>query len=251
MFKREFKILVMLVCIFSAGFSHADISKTITIITSSSIPPYVISKTHSGIAIDLIRETLALKGYRVKFSYATNKRVEQEINNKRVHGAFNIPHTAQTDLFESHSIVTYNNVAITLTSKNIEINKTEDLQGKSITAFQKAAEFLGQQYKDATKKNLRYSEVTKQHLQILMLHKDRSDVIVMEENVFYYYKQQLQRLKRIKKSPHTIHRIFPPAKRFAVFKSKQVRDDFNDGLKQLHSNGRYKQIVAQYISNDE
>jgi len=42
--------------------------------------------------------------------------------------------------------------------------------------------------------------------------------------------------------------IFPKVPFRVGFVDKKVRDDFNDGLKQLRESGRYDEIINKYIS---
>lgn len=43
-------------------------------------------------------------------------------------------------------------------------------------------------------------------------------------------------------------RFFPGSTRNSVFADKQIRGDFNAGLKQIKSSGQYQQIVRKYVS---
>jgi polar amino acid transport system substrate-binding protein len=221
--------------------------KTLRLITSSSIPPYVIIEENRGIVTDLMREALALKNYDINLNYSTNKRLMAELKSRRVDGAFNFPPGKIPGFYYSEPIVSYQNVAIALSENNFDIKDISDLAGKSIIAFQNSALFLGPEYKKMSDDNPRHEEVSKQRSQLFMLFMQRTDVIVMEINIFFYYLQEIQQLTGIH-HPFTIFPIFPKAPRFAVFSSEKVRDDFNDGLKMLKKSGQYHIIFHRYIA---
>ena len=53
-------------------------------------------------------------------------------------------------------------------------------------------------------------------------------------------------IKSAKSQPITMHAIFPPNPRKAVFKDSVIRDRFNVGLKTIQSNGVYDAILKKY-----
>lgn len=216
------------------------------LITSSSIPPYVIIEENRGIVSDMMREALALKNYELKLSYSTNKRLMAELLAHKVDGAFNFPPGNLQGFYYSDPIVSYQNVAIALSRHNFTINNVDDLADKSIIAFQNSGLFLGQKYQQMSQQNPRHVEVSQQRSQLFMLFMERTDVIVMEINIFLYYLQEIQQLTGIK-HPFTVYPIFPKAPRHAVFVDAKVRDDFNQGLQQLKDSGQYDAIISRYI----
>jgi len=235
-------ISLLLNCIIA---NAAIAAKTLNIITSSSIPPYVIVEEDRGIVIDIMRQAFALKGYSLVFEYAPNKRVEKEVIEKRFDGAFNFPPGKIPNEFYSAPIVTYKNVVVSLQSRNFKIKNVKDLANKSIIAFQNSAKFLGKEFAEMIRLNPRFHEVRNQKSQLLMLFNGRADVIVLEQRIFLYFHQQLQDSS----NDYVFHPIFQPSPRFAIFIDEKIRDTFNEGLKQLHENGSYEQIISPYIKD--
>ena len=100
--------------------------------------------------------------------------------------------------------------------------------------------------------NAQYREVADQIVQLVLLFKERTDVIVMDLNIFNYFRKQAQTLQRLTDAelnePVTVHQIFPPtAYRFA-FRTERQRDDFNAGLAAIQANGVYAQLFKKYES---
>jgi len=236
--------LVILGC--TVGGEAIAINK-LSLITSSSIPPYVIMEENRGIVVDIMKQAFSLKGYMLEFTYAPNRRVEKELISKSVDGAFNFPPGKMSQMFYSDPIVAYQNVVVTLQSRYFKIKNVKDLAGKEIVAFQNAAKFLGKEYAEMVRLNpTKHHEVSNQKSQLLMLYKGRTDAIVLEKRIFLYFLGQLQETL-ISRDPYVFHPIFPPSPRFAIFIDEKIRDTFNEGLKLLRDNGSYDQIFSRYI----
>jgi len=162
------------------------LSKDLTLYTSSSIPPYVIAESDNGIAVDIVRAAFALKGYKVQFLVAPNRRVEKQLTEGKADGAFNLPQKRIVNVFYSQPVLYYDDLAVSLASSHLQIDKLEDLAGKRIIGFQNAPKFIGEKFAEIVLNNLAYSEVGDQELQVRMLYAgDRTDVIVLDRNIFY------------------------------------------------------------------
>lgn len=227
-----------------------DIHRELTMITSSSIPPYVMAEENRGIVVDLIREALAFSGYRVRFIYSTNKRLEAELLSRRVDGAYNFPAGEWPGLYTSESIIDYQNVVVTLASRNLRIEGVDDLAGLRVAAFQNSALFLGEAYGAMSAANPHHEELSNQKSQVYMLYRGYTDAIVLDARIFQHYFQVLERELFLEPN-HRFHNLFPPASRHALFVDKDIRDRFDAGLRQLRSMNRYDAIVQRYIHPDE
>lgn len=221
-------------------------TRALRFITSSSIPPYFIVEESRGIVSDLMEEALALQGYDIHFSYSTNRRLMAELLSRRVDGAFNFPPGDIEGFYYSDPIVYYQNVAVTLSHRQFTIDTVDDLQDKSIIAFQNSALFLGPEFAAMASANPRFEEVSKQRSQLFMLFMERTDVIVLDLKIFLYYLMEIQQVAGMQQ-PFTIHPLFPIAPRYALFTDKKIRDDFNAGLKSLRNSGLYDDIVRRYL----
>lgn len=231
-------LTLALACCSAAG-------KEITIIASPSTPPYVNAETGTGLVLDIFTKALAAEGYTVKFIYAPNRRVAEEVESKRVDGAFNA--AGAKNVYFSDSVITFQNTAVSLKSKQYTINSAADLADKRILAFQNATYLLTPEFSEMVKKNPRYVEVDNQEFQVPMLLLDRTDVIVMERGIFYFYlNSEKTRARTNVRQPYVMHNIFPPSQRFAAFHDSTLRDEFNAGLKLIRANGEYKKLTVKY-----
>tara|TARA_R110000868_G_scaffold218576_1_gene469057 strand:- start:214212 stop:215000 length:789 start_codon:yes stop_codon:yes gene_type:complete len=226
--------------------THESSKKSVSIITASSVAPYIIRENNKGIVSDLITEIFAQAGYTVNLSYASNKRLQKQMLDHSVDGAFNFPEGDARNLYSTEPIVTYQNIAITNTNSNITIDKIEDLRGRNIAAFQNASKYLDPEYADAVKNNEHYFEINEQIHQLYMLDKKRVDVIVMDKKIYQYYYQKVYAGKK-NKPQHTLHNIFKPTNMVAVFHDEKLRDIINSGLEEFHKNGHFDEIEARYI----
>ena len=70
-------------------------------------------------------------------------------------------------------------------------------------------------------------------------------MVLGDRRIFRYLSTQLDPKVDVSQ-PITIHAIFPPNPRKAVFKDSVIRDRFNVGLKTIQSNGVYDAILKKY-----
>ena len=211
-----------------------------------ALPPYVISDQNKGMELDIVRESLALKGHKIVPVYVPFKRVASSFNSGATDGALTVNESSSIKgAIYSDSHITYQNVAISLASKGFEINSIEDLGSYSIVAFQHATQYLGDEYADMAKKNPKYLEKARQHMQISLLFSKRIDVVVMDINIYKYYKKLETRVNT--NLNVDIFEVFEPTIYKVAFRDEAIRTDFNEGLKALRESGRYQQIIESYI----
>ncbi|WP_235591128.1 transporter substrate-binding domain-containing protein [Pseudoalteromonas sp. H105] len=145
-------------------------------------------------------------------------------------------------IYPSQSLLSYQNVAVSLTKNNFKINSVYALTGKSVLAFQNATSFLPHPYKRVTARLNYYEEVVNQEAQVDHLMKEWVDVVVLEKRVFLYYLQQYQQDNDTKEI--TIHPIFSEAARPAYFNNKKLQALFDTGLAHIKKSGEYNAIMA-------
>lgn len=215
------------------------------IATSSSIPPFVIAEDR-GIVIDIMREALAPAGYIPSFLFAPNRRVSHELEQGSVDGVYNLAFGAIEGVHYSAPVIEYQNVAVTLGSAAIRLDNLQGLRSLRVTAFQNAQAFLGEEFGALIRDHNAYQEVTNQRSQLSLLFKGGTDVIILERRIFEYFLEQ-RRLAGADVQPVTFHTLFPPAARYAAFRERHVREQFNAGLARLKESGRYQEIIHRYL----
>ena len=146
------------------------------------------------------------------------------------------------EVYYSDEYITYNNIVVSI--NDFQINNLKDLKNKKIIAFQNATIYLGKEFENEVKDNKNYAEIANQEAQVASLMNGRTEVIVIDENIFkYYYKKS----KLFKQKSYKVYGIFSPTPYKIAFKDKKARDDFNEGLKILKSSGRYKEVFEKYL----
>ncbi len=217
-----------------------------------TVAPYVINfhnsdQEISGFEVDIVRESFALKGYEVKFIPQPLKRTKLSFNEKQVDGVLTIKkHYPQVKgTFLSDDYITYHNVAVTLAGENMNIDSINDLAGKKIIAFQQAQFALGKKFQAMVNENPDYMEMASQENQIGMFFYKRTEVIILDDLIFKYYKIKLKNIPT--EQAVTFHDIFEKSSYKIAFQKQKVRDAFNQGLKTIRSSGRYNKIIKSYI----
>lgn len=233
-------ILAAFLILFAVTTAHA---KDVTLVAGLSLPPYIIQESNSGIEYDIIKEALAAKGHKLTLKYVPFVRVVVDYKNND--GAITINESSGATGEYSDVVVTYQNYAISLKDKGINVANIQDLKDKKIVAFQNATKYLGDEYAAIAKGNSKYSEQGKQDLQVKMLYSGRADVIVSDINIFKYFRKTVKDIDTT--AEITLHEIFDGVDYKALFNDAAIKDDFNAGLKQLKESGRYDEIINSYI----
>ena len=152
------------------------------------------------------------------------------------------------NVYYSDNYITYENIAVSLQKNHLKIKSISDLSNKDIITFQNAKKYLGKDFKETVSQNANYYEFYDQKKQVKMLYKSRIQVIVLDRNIFYYYRHNS---KEEFKDEVVIHEIFPANKYKIAFKDSKIRDKFNEGLKVIKSSGRYEKIINKYIHREK
>jgi len=237
------RLLVLLSLILNANLLYAD---EIKLGVGLALPPYVISEDNTGMELQIVQEALALGGHHVKIVHLPFARVPTSIAAREIDAAVTInENSGIRNIYYSDIHMTYQNVAVSLVKNQFAIQSVSDLKDYSIIAFQNAKNYLGSDYAEMTIANGRYKEIAQQSRQIKMLYSGRVEVIVLDINIFKYYKNREPSLDT--SVDITIHELFPPSDYKVGFLDEQIRKDFNAGLKALKANGRYQEIIKSYL----
>lgn len=214
------------------------------------IPPFCLPQTESGIEVDVFREALAYKGYRLKPLFYPFARVPRAFKTGEVDATM-------TDLGEDlgrqgghygDSAVLYDNVLISLQSRRLRIQKPEDLAGLSVISFQGALRRFPE-WLEPVHQAGRLVEINDQALQVRTLMRGRYDLVLSDRSIFRYFSLQLRREgEALQPVTEHVFTVANPHDYRPVFRDARVRDDFNEGLRWLRSTGRYKAIYEHYLA---
>ncbi len=230
------------------GMSSDGYSKELTIGFTPDIPPFIMGE--EGLEVDIVRKALEHKGHTFKIRHYPYKRLQIAVTKM---GAAAVRKTEGDSAFYSDDFVSFHNVAITKKKSGIVLKNISDLKGKSILAWQNAHKDLGKEFEALFSPSVtlpyreKYYEIPIQQNQNIMFWKERADVIVIDKTIFLWYRKQLSDQADTAEEI-VFHTIFDAKTSFQVaFKDKQIRDDFNEGLKYIREKGIYQQFVDKYI----
>lgn len=246
-------IILVLGLLFVFSINSNAMAQEIKMAVGLALPPYIISEDNSGMEFEIARDALADGGYEMKPAYMPFARVPMALNDKEVDGALTVLEASGLkNVYYSDPYITYQNVAVALEDKNFSINSIGDLSDKKIVAFQNARKYLGDKYAQAAVSSPEYEEKAQQEKQITRLFMDRTDVIVIEANIFKYYRNKVAQ-KYDKDRVDTdlevdVFEIFPSTDYKAAFLKREIRNDFNDGIEKLKQSGKYDAIIQKYVS---
>ncbi len=229
--------------------------KEVLMAFSQDIPPYIFQQQNKGIELDIISAALAYKGHTLKPAYYPLGRVPIAFVNQLVDAAMGDMGVELTSKggFYAEPAVIYDNVFITLKSRDISIKKPSDLNSLLVASFQGAEKRYGTWLKKVVDEN-RFFGVSDQLKQVELLSLGRFDVVLCDRFIFQYFAKQLElingvgnSIERIEIDEHPFVTVNPKNYR-PVFRNKKIRDDFNIGLTELKKSGGFKKIYDNYIN---
>lgn len=222
-------------------------AQEVKVVFSRTTPPHVINE-NSGIEVDIVKEALAYKNHTVKPISVNIARGVEMFKSGLADANSLVIESMDMKGYYSDYFTQYQNKAFTLKNSGLKINKMEDLKDYHMIAFQNANVYLGERFgKVAKSAGAKYSEQADQKLQVHMFYEGRTQVIIVDENIFKFYTAMLVNEKKIAPNIEVVqHDFFLPTKYQVAFRDKKLRDDFNEGLRNIQKNGRYKKIYEEY-----
>lgn len=241
-----FFLAVVLACCMPQMAWSANVSMAF----GDRIPPFCFPETNSGIELEVIGEALAVRGHVLKPVYFPIARVPQEFKAGIVDAAMTDGGQDLTSYgaFYGDSAVVYDNVFITLAERKLNIRQPADLAGLTVISFS-GAEKRYPQWLDAVVKAGHFAAQNNQALQVKTLEMGRYDVVLSDRTIFKYFTQQQAQVQGHPLKPTVVHAFTTvnPQDYRPLFRDRQVRDDFNVGLKKLKASGRFQAIYDKYL----
>lgn len=233
------------------GDMPEDPAKELRLGISMSIPPWVIREDDSGFKLDVIRKAFEGSGLTIKCVYAPYGRAYDLFESGHVDAIMSPQNPIVDQGFLSQPVVSFHNVAISLKKKGFPKDfGFEFLKDKSVVAFQKANQLLGDDFKRAVEGNPLYEEIGRQHLQLNLLFVREVDFIIMDQSIFgYYWRQAVEHDyagdSRFLQSVQ-YHELFNRSEYRYLFLSQNERDVFDKGLARIKQDGTYDALVDKY-----
>lgn len=224
--------------------SHAAFAKQIEVVVGWTKPPYVISEEDSGFELELVRSILLEMGHDMSPIYVPFGRTASMLKKGGMDMGLTLNPGHEIDpAMLTDAYVYYQNVAVSRTDRNFEINEIQDLVGHSVIAFQTAISVLGEEFKNTLAHQKNYMELAQQDRQVSLLLLGSVDVAVLDRNIFQYVKHQLPVEKQ---HSTTIHELFPVSSYSAAIPDDQLRRQFNKVLAQFIKDGRYQSLLDEF-----
>ncbi len=217
-----------------------------------TLPPWVMDDGRTGILIDLLRDCLEPSGYKVKTQLVPYARRITEFQASRVDIVTDMNEKTIGELklegYFSGNIYAYDNFLFSLSDRNIEINKIQQLSKYSLLSWQGAIAHIGGEYAKMAKRNKKYSETASQKTQLRMLFNGRTDFIQMDGSIYKFYRDELIKDNELN-AQIAVKRtfLFGRNPNGFLFKDITIRDACVSNMNLVSKNKKYQDIL--YFDN--
>lgn len=242
MFNIKQRIVLAIVMLFLSN-SYLQ-AKSLNITFDYAKPPYIYKKEKSGFEIELLKSVLKLMGHEAIFHPLTFIHPEKLIKSDMVDVLMTVNENVINDnALLSNSYVNYQNVAISLAKSQIKINTIQELEKYNVVAFKSANKLLGEEFELMADAHEHYFEVENQLKQVSLLFSGKADVIIIDINIFNYYREQVM----LQTSASVdYHEIFPITEYQVAFHDKNLVPIFNENLSEFKRSEAYKRLLEKY-----
>lgn len=216
---------------------------------SGTTPPYTFPETKGGIEVDIIREALAIHGHTLTPIFVPAKRILFDFKLGKVDAASkdHAQDVGDLEIFYGDVYVQFHDVIFSIADRDLVISKPKDLEDLRIVAFQTAPDHYPD-WLDGVKDSVNYSETADQTLQVKMLHRGRTDVIIADQTIISYLTKKVSTETGMEIKPTKITNFADPWGYKPLFRSAELRDQFNDGLAQIIASGEHQAIIDRYLN---
>ncbi|GAA6173104.1 hypothetical protein NBRC116592_27740 [Colwellia sp. KU-HH00111] len=241
---------VLLAFIQTKVFAKQD--NTIEMLAGISKPPFIVAGEDKGMQLDIIAAALAKNNKVVQFTYLPLSRHLDVFHSREFDGITTLgENEKEWGLCLSKPYIIYQNVVVTLVSSNLNINQLSDLSKLKVAAFQNATRFLGEKYKAVFEHSVDYVELAEQSNQLELLLSGKVDALIIDINIFKFLlanKRRENPTSQIYNKDFLTYFFFEPKAYKAGFKSKQLCQQFDQGISAIIADGSYQNIIDSYLA---
>lgn len=233
----------ILCCLFSSSLQAKEL-----VIALGNFPPLFSEQGQPAVFKDLIDGVYRyIPSTTVSYRYMIpNSRLPIILDEQLVDGAANIFSPNSIKGCITQPVFSYFDVAITIKSKNFQINTVEDILGKSVVSYQGAKTLLGEQYSLIVSKNKHYTEVSNPLIQAKLLSSGMVDVSIGDKYIFLYSLKNWSK-ETFDNTKYQIHDIFPPVASAMGFNDQKLCDEFNHALTIFKASGDYQRVYEHHL----
>ncbi|WP_218311250.1 substrate-binding periplasmic protein [Alteromonas antoniana] len=192
-----------------------------------------------GIDVDILTHAFSELGYKTEFHLLPYNRLIKDFQDGKFDVASPAAFTAAHGYFSTYYLP-FEDVAVSLKSRNLDISSIQDLRGKRVIAYQSARNVLGEEFAEAVDGNS-YLEEAEREVQLTLLKNGKTDVVVGEKRLLTYIMS-----KRYPDVALTVHPIFDIKPYGAIIKQEFLRDRFNQQIKKMQASGKFQEIMDKW-----
>lgn len=243
------RLLLLLLLIAPTPFAQAADRVTFGLREAAPLVQTDAEGRLSGVEYELLSAIFRAVDMGMDAYVGSNARLMVAANGAAIDGFAPVVGEAPPDVKLTDSYITYQNVAVTLTGRAIDLRRPSDLSRWRVLAFQRASKVLGAEFAAAVATAPSYREEPTQALQARGLLYGRYDVVVGEVRVLHHHIAQvlLESNGGVRQPlPVDTHYIFPPTFYRAGFRDPALVERFNEGLRRIRADGTYDAILARY-----
>ncbi|MFP6861522.1 MAG: transporter substrate-binding domain-containing protein [Pseudomonas sp.] len=154
-------------------------------------PPYVFENEARGLEYDIVMTAAQRGGLEPVAHYAPMERLNLMLSKGQLDVIATTNERSGGSIYYSDVYIRYQNVAVALRSRNLDIQRISDLVGYSVNAFQRARFLLGSEFESMAENNPRYREEAFQIARNRMLYSGRVDVVVTDMRILRYFNREV------------------------------------------------------------
>jgi len=231
------KTLLLLIIALWGAFLHGS---EVTMGTTDGAP-YVFASDDRGIEIEIAQA--ALPDRHLKFDYMSLSRGRREVESLRIDLFSPTSMLLRDNVYLSKAHIYYQPIAFSLKKNNLKIHSISDLKGHTVATFQGAKGYFDEEFSATVEKMSYYYELSDMTNLIKLLKLERVDVVIFNLSIFnHYWRQANYDIEEL-----YLNDIFPLVPAYAVFNNKEIRDEYNKGLRDIIVNGSYRKIIENYL----
>ena len=208
-------------------------------------PPYIFESEARGLEHDIVRAAAQRGGMEPVANFAPMERLSLMLSKGQLDVIATTNERSGGSIFYSDAYIRYQNVAVALRSRNLDIQRISDLVGYSVNAFQRARFLLGSEFEAMAANNPRYREEAFQIARNRMLYSGRVDVVVSDMRILRYFNREVYTQVDVTQ-PLTLYPIFAPTDYKLGCRLQVDCERFNQGLAAIRENGEYTTIERRY-----
>ncbi|MDC7701333.1 substrate-binding periplasmic protein [Vogesella indigofera] len=235
------------------GGGSASAARAVYVGFPESIPPWVQAGGRTGIAIELLRSALQAEGLHLHSVQQPYARRLQAYRRGQLDALYDIsPQQQQYEQLNgsiSQPLHSFDNVAVALGRRQLEIEQLGDLVRWRVMAWDGAGNSLPAGYdRLLALADGNYLEAGNQGHQLLNLLAGRVDVILSDRLIFEWQRRQLYPAAQDHTPPLRIYPLLPPKEAGILFRDSGLRARVDARIRALKASPQYQVIFARYGS---